>query len=565
MEPRVAAPSYDFVIVGAGSAGCVLANRLSADPHRRVLLLEAGGRDVHPFIHMPAGIARLVHNRRINWHYATQPEPALNERRLYWPRGRVLGGSSSINAMCYVRGQPQDYDGWARDAAGWTYAEVLPYFRRSERQQRGASQYHGADGPVSVEDLRSRNPLTDIFVAAGVHTGLPPNADFNGAQQEGVGRYQVTQSEGRRCSAAVAYLDPVRTRANLHIETHSLVESVLIEHGRAVGVTYGRRGQRHVVRCDGEILLCAGAVNSPQLLMLSGIGPAAHLAELGIAVSVDLPGVGENLQDHLDVCTLYKSTRAVTYDFNPLQELGVALRYWLQHRGPGVSNVAEAGAFARSSLARDGRPDIQLHFVPAQLDDHGRHRLPGHGFTLHACYLQPQSRGRIRLCSDDPGDAPLIFANYLQHPRDLAVILEAVQLSRRILQAPPFDDYRGVEVFPGPHATSDAALIEFVRSKAETIYHPVGTCRMGTDAGSVVDAAARVHGVQGMRVVDASIMPTIVSGNTNAPTIMIAEKIADLLLGLPAPRNESHDFRMERVREEWSTAPEAITPSGAPR
>lgn len=297
-------------------------------------------------------------------------------------------------------------------------------------------------------------------------------------RQDGVGRYQVTQREGRRCSAAVAYLNPVRSRPNLQIETHSLVERLLIEHGRAIGVEYARRGQRHVVRCEGEVLLCGGAVNTPQLLMLSGIGPAAHLSELGISVALDLPGVGENLQDHLDGCTLYKSTRAVTYDFNPLQELGVALRYWLQHRGPGVSNVAEAGAFVCSSQARDGRPDIQLHFVPAQLDDHGRHRLPGHGFTLHACYLQPLSRGRIRLSSDDVRDAPLIFANYLQHPRDLAVLLEGVQVSRRILQAPPFAAYRGVEVFPGPHARTDAALIEFIRRKAETIYHPVGTCRM---------------------------------------------------------------------------------------
>jgi choline dehydrogenase len=543
-------PRHDFVIVGAGSAGCVLANRLSADPRRRVLLLEAGGRDIHPFIHMPAGIAHLVHNRRINWHYATQPEPGLNGRSLYWPRGKVLGGSSSINAMCYVRGQPQDYDGWASSgAAGWSYRDVLPYFRKSERQQRGASQYHGDDGPLAVEDLRSRNPLTDIFVAAGAHAGLPLNDDFNGVRQEGVGYYQVTQQDGRRCSAAVAYLDPVRSRPNLQVETHCLVEQVLIDRGRALGVAYARAGRRHVVRCEGEVLLCAGAINSPQLLMLSGIGPAAHLGELGIRVALDLPGVGENLQDHLDVCTLYKSTRAGTYDFNPLQELGVALRYWLQHRGPGVSNVAEAGAFVRSSQAHDGRPDIQLHFVPAQLDDHGRKRLPGHGFTLHACYLQPQSRGRIRLCSDDARDAPLIFANYLQQSRDLAVLLEAVQLSRQILQAPPFDAWRGAEVFPGPHATGDAALIEFIRRKAETIYHPVGTCRMGSDAESVVDAAARVHGIVGLRVADASIMPTIVSGNTNAPTIMIAEKIADLVLGLPLLRSASDDLRMEHAPE----------------
>ena len=552
---HVATTSYDFIIVGAGSAGCVLANRLSADPWTRVLLLEAGGRDVHPFIHMPAGIARLVHNPRINWHYSTQPEPALNGRSLYWPRGRVLGGSSSINAMCYVRGQPEDYDGWARDGAtGWSYRDVLPYFRKSERQQRGISQYHGADGPLAVEDLRSRNPLSDTFVAAGVHVGLQRNHDFNGERQEGVGHYQVTQQAGRRCSAAVAYLGPTKNRPNLQIETHGLVERLLIEGGRAVGVEYGRHGQRHTVRCEGEVLLCGGAINSPQLLMLSGVGPAAHLRELGIPNVLDLPGVGGNLHDHLDICTLYKSTRAITYDFNAIQELGVALRYCLQHRGPGVSNVAEAGAFVRSSQARDGRPDIQLHFVPAQLDDHGRHRLPGHGFTLHACGLQPLSRGRIRLQSDDPADAPLIFANYLQHPRDLSVMLEAAQLSRRILQAPPFDAYRGVEVFPGSQVTTDAELIDFIRRKAETIYHPVGTCRMGNDSEAVVDAAARVHGIASLRVVDASIMPTIVSGNTNAPTMMIAEKVADLILGLPGPRNESHDFRMEREAEEWSSS-----------
>jgi choline dehydrogenase len=444
----------------------------------------------------------------------------------------LLGGSSSINAMCYVRGQPQDYDDWQLSgAAGWDFEHVLPYFRKSERQERGASMYHGADGALAVEDLRSRNPLTDVFVAAGVSVGLPFNDDFNGARQIGVGRYQVTQREGRRCSAAVAYLDPARSRPNLRIATNALVERVVIDGERAVAVEYRRNGKRHVARCDGEVMLCAGAVNSPQLLMLSGIGPADHLRELGIRVAADLPGVGANLQDHLDVCTLYKSTQAVTYDFSVIQEAGVALRYLLGRRGPGVSNVAEAGAFLCSSRAVAGRPDIQLHFVPAQLDDHGRHRLPGHGFTLHACYLQPGSRGRIRLRSDRCDDAPLIFANYLQEPGDLAVLLEAVRCCREILGAVPFDAYRGAEVFPGVHARDAAALTQFIRQKAETIYHPVGTCRMGTDAHAVVDAQLRVHGTTALRVVDASIMPTIVSGNTNAPTIMIAEKAADAILG----------------------------------
>jgi choline dehydrogenase len=514
--------TYDFIIIGAGSAGCVLASRLARDSARRVLLLEAGGSDWHPFIHMPAGIARLVHNRRINWNYSTEPEPALDGRRLYWPRGKVLGGCSSINAMCYVRGHPQDYDGWARSGAeGWSYADVLPYFRKSE---------------VVVSALRSRNVLSEQFVAAAAHVGLPLIEDFNGPSQYGVGFYQVTQQHGRRCSAAVAYLKPARGWLNFEIRGNSLVERIVFDKGRACGVQYVQRGRRRTALCAEEILLCAGAVNSPQVLMLSGIGPADHLRELGIPVELDLPGVGANLQDHLDVCTLYKSVRPVTYDFGPWAELGVALRYVATRNGPGASNVAEAGAFLRSTQAVEGRPDIQLHFVPAQLDDHGRNRLPGHGFTLHACNLRPLSRGQIRLRSARPQDAPRIFANYLQEPQDLAVMIEAVRHSRQILGAPSFDEYRGSEIFPGTQAQTDAQLAAFIRAKAETIYHPVGTCRMGNDERAVVDSSLRVRGLRGLRVVDASIMPTIVHGNTNAPTIMIAEKAADLICGRSAPR-----------------------------
>ncbi len=513
--------TYDFIIIGAGSAGCVLASRLALDSCKRVLLLEAGGSDLHPFIHMPAGIARLVHNRRINWNYSTEPEPQLNGRRLYWPRGKVLGGCSSINAMCYVRGQPQDYDDWARGGAeGWSYAAVLPYFQKSA---------------VAVSNLRSRNVLSEQFVAAGAHVGLPLTDDFNGPSQHGVGFYQVTQQHGRRCSAAVAYLRPARGWVNFELRDHSLVERIILDKGRASGVQYVRRGRRFTALCAEEVVLCAGAVNSPQVLMLSGIGPADHLRELGIPLEINLPGVGANLQDHLDICTLYKSTRPVTYDFGPLQELGVALRYVATRNGPGASNVAEAGAFLCSSQAVAGRPDIQLHFVPAQLDDHGRNRLPGHGFTLHACNLQPLSRGRIRLRSARANDAPRIFANYLQESQDLAVMIEAVRRSRQILGAPAFDAYRGGEVFPGVQAQTDAELAAFIRAKAETIYHPVGTCRMGNDELAVVDPSLRVRGVHGLRVVDASIMPTIVRGNTNAATIMIAEMAADLIRGR-APR-----------------------------
>jgi choline dehydrogenase len=532
MSSVIAADGYDFIIIGAGSAGCVLARRLSAQSYRRVLLLEAGGRDVNPFIHMPAGLAQLVHNRRINWNYYTEPEPQLENRRLYWPRGKILGGCSSINAMCYIRGQPEDYDDWAHDGAiGWSYDEVLPFFCKSEHQQHGQSRYHGAHGPLWVEDLRYRNPLTDSFVAAAVSKGLPLNADFNGKRQFGAGYYQVTQRDGKRCSTAVGFLRAASKRPNLTIQTHALVERVLIEHHRAIGVEYRIGSRRYRAYSDGDVLLSAGAVNSPQLLMLSGIGPADHLRGHGLQVVVDQPSVGKNLQDHLDVCALYKSTRPISYDFNRLQELRVLLQYWLKRRGAGVSNIAEAGAFACSSRAMRGRPDIQMHFVPAQLDDHGRNRLPGHGFTLHACHLQPRSRGRIRLRSNRPDDAPLIFGNYLQDPCDLQVVLEAVKLSREILRSPAFDELRGEEIFPGINDGSDSALIRFIRLKAETVYHPVGTCRMGTDARAVVDEALRVRGVAGLRVIDASIMPKIVSGNTNAPTIMIAEKAANLILG----------------------------------
>lgn len=523
--------SYDYIIIGAGSAGCVLANRLSADARRRVLLLEAGGRDVNPFIHMPAGLARLVWNTRINWNYTTEPERELNGRRLYWPRGKVLGGSSSINAMCYVRGQPEDYDEWASAGnPGWSFDEVLPYFKRSQHQQRGASDRHGVDGPLCVEDLRDPSPLSAAFIDAAAALGLPRNVDFNGYTQEGAGLYQVTQRDGRRCSAAVAYLRPVRTRPNLTVATGAHAEQIVIEHGKARAVVYRQRGARKLAQCEGEVLLCAGAINSPQLLMLSGVGPADHLRAHGLAVHAALPGVGENLQDHLDVCTMYKCTQPVTYDFTSWQEVGVGWRYLRNRRGPGASNIAEAGAFARSSRAKGGRPDLQLHFVPAQLDDHGRNRLPGHGFTLHACYLHPRSRGSIRLRSPHSSDPPLIHANYLHDSSDLAAMVEAVEFSRQLLRGRAFDPWRGAEVFPGAAARTASEIIEFIRRKAETIYHPVGTCRMGSGDDAVVDARLRVQGVERLRVVDASVMPTLVSGNTNAPTMMIAEKAADMIL-----------------------------------
>ena len=523
--------AFDYIIIGAGSAGCVLANRLSADPDVRVLLLEAGPRDWHPFIHMPAGLAKLVGHKGVNWNYDTAPEPHLDNRTLWWPRGRVLGGSSSINAMCYVRGHARDYDDWAtQGATGWDWQSVLPYFKRSEGNTRGADALHGGDGPVGVDDLRYVNPLSEVFVVAGQQAGYTHNRDFNGLQQAGVGLYQVTQKDGARCSAAVAYLHPVRERPNLVVRTDALVSRITFDKGRTNGVTCTVRGIAHHYEATREVLLAGGAINSPQLLMLSGIGPADQLRRHGIAVVHDAPGVGANLQDHLDICTLQHATQPITYD--RISDVKVAWDYYLRgHAGPGSSNIAEGGGFLRSPLAPDQRPDIQLHFVPAMLDDHGRHRLQGDGYTMHACFLRPRSRGRITLVSNRAGDKPRIEANYLSDPEgfDLRMMVECAKASRTILAQRAFDPYRGDPIFPARDDLNDRELEAFIRAKAETVYHPIGTCRMGSDAASVVDPALRVRGVEGLRVIDASVMPTLIGGNTNAPTMMIAERAADLI------------------------------------
>jgi choline dehydrogenase-like flavoprotein len=524
--------TYDYLIVGAGSAGCVLANRLSANPANRVLLLEAGGRDWHPFIHMPAGLAKLVNNQRVNWNYTTEPEPNLGGRRLWWPRGKVLGGSSSINAMCYTRGDAGDYDEWsvATGDPRWAWSNVLPVFKRSEGNTRGTSEMHGADGPLAVSDLRHHNRLSDAFLDAAAAAGFVRNGDFNGATQEGFGLYQVTQKNGARCSSAVAFLRPALGRSNLRVVTDALTTRVLLDGARAVGVEYRHRGR--IERAEaGGVILAGGAINSPQLLMLSGIGPADHLRAHGITVAHDRAGVGANLQDHLDICTLVRSTQRITYD--KINDVAVALRFLLKRDGIGSSNIAEAGGFLRSRFAIDERCDLQFHFVPALLDDHGRHRLDGFGYTVHACNLRPESRGAIRLRSADPLAPAMIQPNYLgdAEGHDLAMMVEAARVSRDILAQEPFAAFRGDEIFPGRDARDDADLAAFIRRKAETIYHPVGTCRMGDDAGAVVDSELRLRGIDALRVVDASIMPTLVGGNTNAPTIMIAERAADLLLG----------------------------------
>jgi len=515
---------FDFIIVGAGSAGCVLANRLSENPSNRVLLLEAGGRDWHPFIHVPAGLAKLIHLDSVNWAYETEPQAELGGRRLYWPRGKVLGGSSSINAMCYCRGHRKDYEDWAASGAhGWSFDEVLPYFLRAEDQENGASEFHGTGGPLSVQNLRHTNPLSAVFIEAAGQSGQPLTDDFNGPRQRGFGYYQVTQRDGRRCSSAVAYLHPAMKRPNLTVRTHAQATRILLEGQRATGVEY-RQGRTKKVAHGGQVILAGGAINSPQLLMLSGIGPADHLRSHGIEARHDLPGVGQNLQDHLDVCTLVHCRQPITYD--QISELASGIRYLLGRKGPASSNIAEAGGFVVSQYASDDRPDIQMHFVPAFLDDHGRNVLPGHGMTIHACVLRPESRGELTLRSADPLAAPMLQPNYLQREYDRKLMLECVRLAREIYAQDAFKPYVGDELYPGVEAQSEAAVLDFIRRKAETIYHPVGTCKMGEDEMAVVDPRLHVRGLEALSVVDASIMPTLVSGNTNAPAIMIAEKFA---------------------------------------
>ncbi len=515
---------FDYIIAGAGSAGCALAGRLTENPNTRVLLLEAGSRDWHPFIHMPAGLAKLVGVDTVNWSFETEPEPELHNRRLYWPRGRVLGGSSSINAMCYCRGHRKDYDNWqAAGNPGWGFAGVLPYFIRSEDQQNGASEFHGTGGPLSVQNLRHTNLLSGVFVDAAAEAGYARNDDFNGAHQRGFGYYQVTQRNGRRCSSAVAYLRPAMGRPNLEVRTHALVEKIELVRHRAEAVHYRWKGKA-VRSSAGQVILAGGAIGSPHLLMLSGIGPAEHLRQHGIPVQHELPGVGQNLQDHLDICTLVTSRQPITYD--QLSNIAVGLRYLFGRNGPGSSNIAEAGGFIVSRHAPDDRPDIQMHFAPVMLDDHGRNILPGHGMTIHACPLRPESRGEIRLKSADPTAAPAMVANYMSTEYDRTMMLECARLPRQIFSQPAFAKYVGEEILPGSSAQSDSALLEYIRRKAESIYHPIGSCKMGHDPMAVVDHRLRVHGLQGLAVVDASIMPALVSGNTNAPTIMIAEKFA---------------------------------------
>ena len=524
-------PSPDYVIVGAGSAGCVLANRLSEDPGVRVTLLEAGGRGLHPNIAIPAAFAKQFHTP-LDWDYRTEPEPHCDNRSLYLPRGRGLGGSSGMNAMLYVRGRPLDYDLW--DTPGWSWDDVRPYFLRSEDNPRGASEHHGIGGPVRVVDQPSPRPLTKRFLAAAEQAGIPYVDDYNGPEQDGAAIAQVTQHKGRRWSAHDAYLRPVRGRSNLEIATGAAVRGVEIEGGRATGVRCRDRLRRErVVHADREVILAAGAFGSPQLLMLSGIGPADQLRSLGIDVAVDAPEVGQNLQDHPFQTCVYEVDGGSLLD----AEHPRYLAEWLLRRsGPLTSTVAEAFAFVRSRPGLPA-PDLQFHFAPAYFVDHGADSFDGHAITFGPVLLTPRSRGRLELRSAEPGESPRILTNSLAEREDVEALLAGTRLGREIAASEPLSSCIARELFPGEGVQTDDDLEADLRRRVDLLYHPVGTCRMGTDESAVVDAELRVQGVDGLRVVDASIMPLIPGGNTNAPTMMVAERGADLIRGrVPAPQ-----------------------------
>jgi choline dehydrogenase len=528
--------SFDYIVAGAGSAGCAVAARLSESGRHRVLLLEAGGKDRNPWIHIPMGFSRVYADPHVNWMYESEPEPQLNGRTLYQPRGKVLGGTSSINGMVYMRGNAADYDEWRqRGCNGWDWDSVLPYFKKAENQQRGPNAFHGVGGPLHVSDQPRRFELADRVVEAAIQSGLPARDDFNDGGQEGAGYFQSTTGNRRRWSTATAYLRPARNRKNLVVRPNAQATRILIENGRAAGVTFVSSGMQHTARARAEVIVCGGVFNSPQLLQLSGIGPGALLQDMGIEVIHDLPAVGRHLQDHFYVRLAFRCTKSITMNelANSLPRKALALTQYLLFRsGPLAANGVTAGAFARSD-PRLERPDLQFNFTPwsyASRDARGAVAHPFPGFSLSAVHLTPDSRGTVNIKSPDPLVQPAIRFNFLETRSDLQALTAGMRLARTFAQQPALTPYVAEELLPGPAVNTDAEFEENIRLNASSNLHPVGTCRMGPEGDTVVDPRLRVHGIGRLRVVDAAIMPTVPAGNTNAPTIMIAEKAADMIL-----------------------------------